>query len=273
MARRQAPFGSWASPQSAQQAVAAGVGIGETAFDGEDALWLEQRPSDEGRSVVVRRRADGPAEDLFAAPFNARSRVHEYGGAAWLMHDGVLFFSNDADQRIHRVDPDRAPVPITPDTKLRFADFCFDGRRQWLWCVREDHRSAGEPRNALVKQYQKLFSMDGVELEIRPSALTAIWVTALKHPKALISRPVSVSHSRTVPSSPPRFYPALPPRHQRGPPSHPERRPGLQPSNPAHILGGRLSLTGIEFGSCELGGRSRRGDDRKEALGTRWGIY
>ncbi len=150
MARRQAPFGSWASPQSAQQAVAAGVGIGETAFDGEDALWLEQRPSEKGRSVVVRRRADGPAEDLFAAPFNARSRVHEYGGAAWLMHDGVLFFSNDADQRVHRVDPGRAPVPITPDTKLRFADFCFDGRRQWLWCVREDHRSAGEPRNALV---------------------------------------------------------------------------------------------------------------------------
>jgi len=36
-----------------------------------------------------------------------------------------------------------------------------------------------EPRNALVKQYQKLFGMDGVELEIRPSALTAIAKKAL----------------------------------------------------------------------------------------------
>jgi len=150
MGRRQAPFGSWASPQSAQQAVAAGVGIGETAFDRDDALWLEQRPSEKGRSVVVRRRADGHTEDLFAAPFNARSRVHEYGGAAWSMHDGVLFFSHDADQRVYRVDPGMAPARITPDAKLRFADFCFDASRNLLWCVREDHRGDGEPRNSLV---------------------------------------------------------------------------------------------------------------------------
>jgi ATP-dependent Clp protease ATP-binding subunit ClpX len=36
-----------------------------------------------------------------------------------------------------------------------------------------------EPKNALVKQYQKLFAMDGVELEIRPSALAAISRKAL----------------------------------------------------------------------------------------------
>lgn len=37
-----------------------------------------------------------------------------------------------------------------------------------------------EPKNALVKQYQKLFGMDGVELEIRPSALAAIARKALE---------------------------------------------------------------------------------------------
>ena len=36
-----------------------------------------------------------------------------------------------------------------------------------------------EPKNALVKQYQKLFSMEGVELEIRPAAMTAIARRAL----------------------------------------------------------------------------------------------
>ncbi len=150
MVRRCAPYGSWASPQSAQQAVAAGVGIGETAFDGDDMLWLEQRPSEKGRGVVVRRSADGRTEDLFAAPFNARSRVHEYGGAAWLMHRGVLYFSHDADQRVYRVGRGQAPVAITPDAALRFADFCVDAKRQLLWCVREDHRGEGEPRNTLV---------------------------------------------------------------------------------------------------------------------------
>ena len=37
-----------------------------------------------------------------------------------------------------------------------------------------------EPRNALLKQYQKLFLMDGVELEIRPDALRAIARKALE---------------------------------------------------------------------------------------------
>ncbi|WP_374592129.1 ATP-dependent Clp protease ATP-binding subunit ClpX [Aquabacterium sp.] len=36
-----------------------------------------------------------------------------------------------------------------------------------------------EPKNALVKQYQRLLSMDGVELEVRPAALSAIAKKAL----------------------------------------------------------------------------------------------
>ncbi len=150
MARRQAPYGSWASPQSAQQAVATGVGIGETAWDGDDMLWLEQRPSEKGRSVVVRRTADGHTEDLLPAPFNARSRVHEYGGAAWLVRDGVLYFSHDVDQRVYRIEPGQPSMPITPAAPLRYADFCFDVRRKQLWCVREDRRGDGQPRNSLV---------------------------------------------------------------------------------------------------------------------------
>ena len=144
------PYGSWRSPQSAAQAVAAGVGLGEVAFDGDQVLWLEQRPSEKGRCVVVRRTADGRQEDLFAAPYSARSRVHEYGGGAWLADGGVLFFCNDADQRVHRLDAGGTPQPITPEAQLRYADFCFDARRNLLWCVREDHRAPGEARNALV---------------------------------------------------------------------------------------------------------------------------
>lgn len=151
MAQRQTrSYGSWVSPQTAQQAVAAGVGIGETAWDGDDALWLEQRPAEKGRCVVVRRSADGRVRDLFNDPFSARSRVHEYGGSAWLMHGGTLYFSNDADQRVYCLACDGTPLPITPAAKLRYADFCFDAKRSLLWCVREDHRGAGEPRNTLV---------------------------------------------------------------------------------------------------------------------------
>ena len=88
-----APYGSWTSPLSAERAVAAGIGLGEVAFDGDSLVWLESRPTEKGRSVVMRRAADGTLQELNPAPFNARTRVHEYGGGAYLMHRGVLFFS------------------------------------------------------------------------------------------------------------------------------------------------------------------------------------
>jgi dipeptidyl aminopeptidase/acylaminoacyl peptidase len=146
-----APYGSWQSPLSAERAVAAGIGLGDVSFDGETLLWQESRPAENGRNVVLQRSADGALHELNAAPFNARTRVHEYGGRAYLMHGGVLFFSDFADQRLYRVDAGQAPRPITPvGVALRYADLCADARRGLLWGVREDHRGGGEPRNVLV---------------------------------------------------------------------------------------------------------------------------
>jgi dipeptidyl aminopeptidase/acylaminoacyl peptidase len=88
---------------------------------------------------------------LTAPPFNARTRVHEYGGRAYVCTGGVLFFSHFADQRLYRIDPGQAPRPITPAAALRYADLCVDAPRRLLWGVREDHRGGGgEPVNALV---------------------------------------------------------------------------------------------------------------------------
>ncbi len=146
-----APYGSWKSPLSAERAVAAGIGLGDVSFDGDSMLWQESRPAEKGRNVVMRRTADGTLQELNPAPFNARTRVHEYGGRAYLMHGGVLFFSHFADQRLYRVDPGLPPRPITPEAvALRYADLCADAQRGLLWCVREDHRAGGEPRNTLV---------------------------------------------------------------------------------------------------------------------------
>jgi dipeptidyl aminopeptidase/acylaminoacyl peptidase len=146
-----APYGSWTSPLSAERAVAAGIGLGDVSFDGGSALWQESRPAEKGRNVVMRRAADGTLHELNPAPFNARTRVHEYGGRAYLMDRGVLFFSHFADQRLHRVDPGQPPRPITPEAvALRYADLCADAQRGLLWCVREDHRAGGKPHNALV---------------------------------------------------------------------------------------------------------------------------
>jgi hypothetical protein len=102
--------------------------------------------------VIAQRSGDGALRDLIDAPWNARTTVHEYGGRAYLMSGGVLFFSHFADQRLYRVDAGAAPRPITPEAAgaLRYADLCIDANRGLIWCVREDHRAVGEPVNALA---------------------------------------------------------------------------------------------------------------------------
>ena len=149
---RVAPCGSWRSPLGAERAVAAGIGLSDVGFDGGSALWQESRPAEKGRNVVMRRDADGTLHELTPAPFNARTRGHEYGGRACLMHRGVLWFSHFADQRLYRAAAGQAPRPITPDSgaELRYADLYADDARGLLWAVREDHRGGAEPRNALV---------------------------------------------------------------------------------------------------------------------------
>ena len=110
------------------------------------------RPADGARNVIVRRTPDGAARDVTDAPFNVRTRVHEYGGLCFWVAAGVVWFANFADQRVYRQEPGAAPVAITPDgVDLRFGDGMVDWRRGRLVCVREDHRTADtEAVNAVV---------------------------------------------------------------------------------------------------------------------------
>jgi dipeptidyl aminopeptidase/acylaminoacyl peptidase len=150
MSIRVAPCGSWSSVISADMVAAAATGFGQLALDGPDLCWSENRPAERGRVAVVRLR-DGVARDLIEAPFSARTRAHEYGGGAFTCADGVLWFANDADQRVYRCDPAAVPRPLTAPANARYADFVFDRTRHRLICVREDHAVPGnEPRNELV---------------------------------------------------------------------------------------------------------------------------
>ena len=158
-----APYGSWTSPITSALIVERSIGLIDARLDGGAIFWLEQRPQ-ENRGVVVRAAADG-ARDLVAKPFSVRSRVHEYGGGAWLVAGGTLYFSNDQDRdqdrgqgrepdrRLYRLGPDDpVPQPITPDGRWRYADGIIDrARRRWIG-VREDHTDSEKPHpdNAIV---------------------------------------------------------------------------------------------------------------------------
>ena len=146
-----APYGSWRSPITADAIVAESITIGQVAIDGDAVLWTEGRPSEGGRNVIMRMTPDGPVADVNPAPFNARTRVHEYGGGAWIADGGTVWFSNFDDQRIYRQELDGGePQPITPDAPLRYADANLDRQRNRLICVREDHADPENIINAIA---------------------------------------------------------------------------------------------------------------------------
>jgi dipeptidyl aminopeptidase/acylaminoacyl peptidase len=144
-------YGSWPSPITSDLIVAKTIGLSELTLAGEAVYWLEMRPEEGGRYVLVRRSSSGKAHDINPPPFNARTRVHEYGGGSYLVDGETVYFSNFADQRLYRVAPGAEPEAITPEAAFRYADAVMDPGRQRLICVREDHSKAGaEPVNAIV---------------------------------------------------------------------------------------------------------------------------
>jgi len=157
-----APYGSWKSPITADLIVSEIISLAQLILDGQDIYWIEMRPSEGGRSVIVQRTREGSIESLTPPTFSARTRVHEYGGGDYTVSQGILYFSNSADQRIYRQLPGSEPQPITPAENLRYADSVIDRLRNRLICVREDHTIAGrEAVNTLVS-----LALDGSDQKV-----------------------------------------------------------------------------------------------------------
>jgi dipeptidyl aminopeptidase/acylaminoacyl peptidase len=146
-----APYGSWRSPITADLLVSRSIMLMEPRLDGADTCWIEGRPAEAGRCVIVRRDAEGNVADVNPPPFNARSRVHEYGGGAYVVRDGTVYFSNFADGVLYRVRAGGEPTAITAESAYRYADLVVDSRRGRIICVREDHTNPHrEAVNTLV---------------------------------------------------------------------------------------------------------------------------
>ncbi len=138
-----AEYGFWKSPITSDLIVAETIPLGQIALSGEDVYWSEGRPSERGRSVIVQRRPDGSTTDVNPPPFNARTRVHEYGGGAFLIDGPAVYFSNFKDQRLYRAQENETPLAITPEAPWRYADGVSDLAHRRLICVREDHSCSG----------------------------------------------------------------------------------------------------------------------------------
>ncbi len=192
MTKTSTPCGAWTSPLTAADVAAGSVRLSWPRLVGGQVWWLEGRPDEGGRTVLVRRLADGSREDLLPSPWDARTRVHEYGGDPWVDVPGAAVFAHFGDQRLWRVEPGGEPTPLTPEpaeaSGARYADLVLVGDE--VWCVRELHE-AGTVSRALVavpldgSQQVRVLVVDRHFLarpQLSPDGATLAWI-GWEHPQ------------------------------------------------------------------------------------------
>ena len=149
--KRSLPYGTWPSPVTAELLLAGTVGLSALSVDGDDVLWLEQRPGDEGRTALVRMRPGEPVADALPPGTDVGTRVHEYGGGGYAASGGRIVYSerSDGSVRVAEADGVRTIVAVPG---CRYAGFALDPARETVYAVREDHRDRppGDPANELV---------------------------------------------------------------------------------------------------------------------------
>jgi dipeptidyl aminopeptidase/acylaminoacyl peptidase len=178
------PSAVWPSPITAQRAAAGRIRLSDVQLSDGDAYWIEGRPVEDGRCVIVREH-DGVTADLIEPPYSARTWVHEYGGGAMRAHGGTVYFSNAGDGRIHTVVPGGVPAPLTPvDSRLRYADFEIDVTRNRLICVVEDHHGAAvvnDIRAISLAGGEPLVLVSGNDFystpRVSPDGTSLLWLT------------------------------------------------------------------------------------------------
>ena len=151
-----APYGSWKSPIAAEMLIGGGRRrLSEIRCDGNDVYWLDGRPKEGGRQVIMRLSPDGEMKDLTPTEFNSRNAVHEYGGGSYAVRDRAVYFTNWSDQRIYVQRDGGEPTPLTSEPSVprgaRFADLTITANGKYLLCVRETHTDDGnEAVNEIV---------------------------------------------------------------------------------------------------------------------------
>lgn len=182
-----APYGTWKSPITSDLIVAGTIRLGEIRLDGNDVYWVEGRPQEGGRYVVVKRSPDGTTTDITPTQFNVRTRVHEYGGGAYIVKNGTVYFSNFEDQRLYQQPYGMEPQPLTPDMSYRYADAIFDSSNNRLICIREDHTSEEEEAVNTIVSISLSEENEGIVLasgadfyaspRLSPDGATLAWIS------------------------------------------------------------------------------------------------
>ncbi|MBS3136730.1 S9 family peptidase [Candidatus Woesearchaeota archaeon] len=160
----------WESCISPEEVYSDIVGFVEIAVDNGILYWLEMRPKENGRYAIVRMEGKGKIEDITPKGFNVRTKVHEYGGGSFCVHNNTVFFANYADQRLYRqpVGSDRA-TPLTParnsDGSIgKYASMCTNDGKKLILVYEKEHQG---------RENENLLALANAEKESEPEILAS----------------------------------------------------------------------------------------------------
>lgn len=212
------PYGTWISSITGSAIASESIHLDEVKICSSGIYWIERRPSEQGRCVIVCNHR-GITKDYLPPPYSARSRVNEYGGGAYCPTETGVFFVNDSDQNIYFISNDHEIVQITDDQHIRYADLVFDSVHHRIICVQETHSSdTREPVNSIVTINQYTGSLSRLcsgsdfysSLRLSPDGKQLAWL-CWNHPNmpwdgsqlwiADISGATTISNSRLVAGS------------------------------------------------------------------------
>jgi len=145
-----APYGNWKSPITTDLITAKTIKLMEACVDGKNIYWIESRPLEGGRYVVMGQMPNGETIECTPTDFYARTRAHEYGGGAFTVANDTIYFCNFSDQHLYRQKLNGTPELLTRQESYRYADLVVDPKRNRLICIREDHTGEGEAVNTIV---------------------------------------------------------------------------------------------------------------------------
>jgi dipeptidyl aminopeptidase/acylaminoacyl peptidase len=176
-----APYGSWSTPFTSELVSTSSVALSDVRVDRSDVIWSEGRAVEGGRIQLVRRDRDGRTTELLPPGRNARTAVHEYGGGAWWVRDGIVWFADWSDQRLYRRDPGSGRAePLVPEPEIergdRYADGDLSPDRESIACIREHHSRGAMPWDRTRQRVRDLsadrdllVAGDGDESVLEPS--------------------------------------------------------------------------------------------------------
>ena len=146
-------YGSWESTITPQKIIEGGLRFSEIRSNSSELYFLEGRPEEDGRYVIVKQNSSGKIEDVIPENFNSRNAVHEFGGGSFAVGKKKIYFTNWDDQRIYVVaEKNTSSLTIEPpfEKSIRYSDLTLSYDEEWIFCVRETHFEKGEAKNELV---------------------------------------------------------------------------------------------------------------------------